>query len=400
MSVVITGIGVKSPLGCTVREAMENIGKGTRCVADIENLDTKGFSQTAAGEIRSNGKVVKTEPWTDRKAKFLEEAISDLFTESTQTSGYTPEDIALNIGSGVDYVDVETLYKKRQFENPPGEEVPAHYKSVELINQIAAKYNIKGGVNIFTAACAASSQAIGTSYRMIKKGYRRAAITGGSDSMINYVNYIGFQHLGAMASGFEAPYACKPFDKNRNGTILGEGAIVLFLENESKAAKKDILAQIVGYGTTMDAYAVTDPDPEATSLANAIEKALEDAGITPDMIDCVHLHGTATPKNAPSEYKALKQVFGSKTESLPVYSLKGQTGHLIGSCGALEMLSAIYSLQHQVVLPTVNFQEQDPEAPLYVIKDKPLEIKIDYLLKLNSSFGGENTALVLKRFVK
>lgn len=149
MSVVITGIGVKSPLGCTVREAMENIGKGTRCVADIENLDTKGFSQTAAGEIRSNGKVVKTEPWTDRKAKFLEEAISDLFTESTQTSGYTPEDIALNIGSGVDYVDVETLYKKRQFENPPGEEVPAHYKSVELINQIAAKYNIKGGVNIF-----------------------------------------------------------------------------------------------------------------------------------------------------------------------------------------------------------------------------------------------------------
>lgn len=142
------------------------------------------------------------------------------------------------------------------------------------------------------------------------------------------------------------------------------------------------------------------PTPRQLSLANAIEKALEDAGITPDMIDCVHLHGTATPKNAPSEYKALKQVFGSKTESLPVYSLKGQTGHLIGSCGALEMLSAIYSLQHQVVLPTVNFQEQDPEAPLYVIKDNPLEIKIDYLLKLNSSFGGENTALVLKRFVK
>jgi 3-oxoacyl-[acyl-carrier-protein] synthase II len=400
MSVVITGIGVRSPLGCSVKEAMENIQKGTRCVAEIENLDTTGFTQKAAGEIRRKGKVVKTEPWVDRKAKFLDEAIGDLISEFGHTTKYTPGEIALNVGSGVDYVDIETLYKKREFEYPPGEDISAHYKSVKLINQIAAKYEIEGGTNIFTAACAASSQAIGTSYRMIKKGYRKAVITGGSDSMINYVNYIGFQHLGAMASGFEAPYACKPFDKNRNGTILGEGAIVLLLEHESKAAKKDILAQIVGYGTTMDAYAVTDPNPEATSLANAIEKALEDAAITPEMIDCVHLHGTATPKNAPSEYKALKQVFGSKTESLPVYSLKGQTGHLIGSCGALEMLSAIFSLEHQVVLPTVNFTEQDPEAPLYIIKDKPLEIKIEYLLKLNSSFGGENTALVLKRFVK
>ncbi|MDD2492074.1 MAG: hypothetical protein PHV12_07795, partial [Bacteroidales bacterium] len=174
----------------------------------------------------------------------------------------------------------------------------------------------------------------------------------------------------------------------------------LLLEDSSSARPKDILAEIIGYATSMDSYEVTDPVPEGTSLADAMERALKEASVTPDMIDCVHLHGTGTPKNAPAEYNALKKVFGERVNTLPVYSMKGQIGHLIGSCGAMELLGAIYSLKNQVVLPTINFEEQDPRAPLYVIKERPHKVRIKYLLKTNSSFGGENTALVLKKWEK
>lgn len=398
MGVVITGIGVRSPLGCTVEECFMNLELGTRCVRDIENFETGGFSQRAAGEVRHNGEVVKSPPDVDRKALFLEGSIEDLRNKTIFSERYNPEDIVLNTGGGLDYVDIESFYKTGQFRSPAGEELPSHYKSGEKIRETADKFNIKGGTNIFMASCAASTQAIGSSYRMIKQNFKKAAVTGGSDSMVNHVNYVGFQKLGAMTADTNSPFACKPFDLRRSGTVLGEGALMILLEKNSSARQEDILAEISGYASTMDAYAVTDPDPEGKSLAAAIDGALKDAGITSDMIDCVHLHGTGTPKNAPAEYNALKLVFGERVNSLPVYSMKGQIGHLIGSCGAMELLGAIYSLKHQVVLPTINFETRDPNAPLCVIKGEPLKMNIKYLLKTNSSFGGENTAIVLKKW--
>lgn len=400
MGVVITGIGTRSPLGCTLQECFENLRLGTRCVQDIENFKTDGFVQRAAGEVRRNGEVVKTPSGVDRKALFLEESVKDLSDSTYFRQRYNPEEIVLNTGGGLDYVDIETFFKKGEFRTPAGGELPSHFKSGELIKEIAAKFNISGGTNIFMAACAASSQAIGTSFRMVSRGITKAAVTGGSDSMINYINYVGFQKLGAMTEDTNSPYACKPFDLRRSGTVLGEGALVMLLEESSNARSEDIFAEIKGYATSMDSYAVTDPDPEGGALADAINRALADAEITPHMIDCVHLHGTGTPKNAPAEYAALSKVFGDRVHSLPVYSMKGQIGHLIGSCGAMEMLGAIYSLKNQVVLPTINYNEKDPKAPLYVIKDEPLKMSIKYLLKTNSSFGGENSAIVLKKWEK
>lgn len=174
---------------------------------------------------------------------------------------------------------------------------------------------------------------------------------------------------------------------------------MLLLEESSLAREEEILAEIVGYGCTMDAYAITDPDPSARQLARAINLALIDAGLTPGLIDCVHLHGTGTPKNAPAEYLALRQVFGDRVAELPVYSMKGQTGHLIGSCTAVEMLGVLHSIREQEVLPTLNFTERDPAAPLYVVQGKPLSMPIRYVLKLNSSFGGHNVALIIKKHI-
>lgn len=396
--VVITGIGVKSPLGSTPDECFQNIASGKRCVDHIENFNTSGFPMTAAGEVRSGGEIVKTGPEIDRKNYFLEEALTDLKSYTQFDKRYKPSEIVLNTGGGIDYVDIESFYRKKEFLPETPSPLSSHYQSNRLINEIAARHRIEGGCNLFVAACVASTQAIGVSYRMIKKGLKRAAIAGGSDSMINYVNYIGFYHLGAMASGSDAPYACRPFDVNRNGTVLGEGALLMLLEDEANAVKEHVLAEITGYATTMDAYAITDPDPSANSLAAAIKNAIKNASISPGEIDCVHLHGTGTPKNAPAEYKALYQVFGDRAKELPVFSLKGQIGHLIGSCGAVEMLGVLHSIKEQVVMPTVNFRDSDPEAPLYVIKGDPLHIPVNYVLKVNSSFGGENTAIVIKRY--
>lgn len=397
MSVVITSLALRTPLGCSLQEAFQNIEEERRSIAPIENYSSSELLFNGAGEVRRGGRVVKSPPSVDRKILFLEECLNELIQNSDTLSRYSPNDIALNVGGGVNYLNIERLFRHNRSVDLDNLIDSCHYKNFDGVVEVAKRLPVLGGINLFTAACVASTQAIGTSYRMIKKGYRKAAITGGSDSMINHINYKGFLDLGAMVTEYEPPFACRPFDKSRKGTVLGEGALLMLLEKRAEANPNSIIAEIVGYGTTMDAYAITAPDPTAQSLANAIEKALLDADLTKDKIDAVHLHGTGTPKNAPAEYRALKSVFGERVTTLPVFSLKGQIGHLIGSCGAVEMVGVIHSLQNQKIMPTLNFFESDPEAPLNVIKDRAKEMKIEYILKLNSSFGGENTALIIKK---
>lgn len=396
MAVVITGYEIQSPLGCSREESLSTLRKGVPCVEDIQGFDCEGFPMKAAGEVRENGGVVMTPSDVDRKVFFLERALDQLIANSGVDERYDLSELMMNVGTGIDYVDVVSFFNHREYRKPSGMET-AYYKAAEQIKALAVNKEIGGGCNIFTAACVASAQAIGLSYRMIKRGMQRAILTGGSDAMISYVNYLGFYQLGAMSNDTHSPTACKPFDRRRSGTVLGEGAAMLLLEDSSTAREEDILAKIVGYGCTMDAYALTDPDPSAVQMAQAIRLALDDAGIAPDLIDCVHLHGTGTPKNAPAEYSALHQVLGDRVAELPVYSMKGQVGHLIGACTAVEMLGVLHSIREQVVLPTLNFAERDPAAPLFVVQDEPLSLPIRYVLKLNSSFGGHNTALIIEK---
>lgn len=396
MAVVITGYEIQSPLGCTREESFATLRNGHPCVGNIQSFDSEGFPMKAAGEVRENGEVIITPPNVDRKIFFLERALDRIIENSTLEERYSLSERIINVGTGIDYIDVISFFNHREYRKPQGSET-AYYKAAEQIKAVAAKKHVCGGCNIFTAACVASAQAIGLSYRMIKSGMKRAILTGGSDSMISHVNYLGFYQLGAMSTDPHPATACKPFDRRRNGTVLGEGAAMLLLEDSSIAREEDILAKIVGYGCTMDAYALTDPDPSAQQLAKAIRLALRDAGLTPGLIDCVHLHGTGTPKNAPAEYSALHQVFGERVAELPVYSMKGQIGHLIGACTAVEMLGVLHSIREQEVLPTLNFTESDPAAPLFVVREKPLSLPIRYVLKLNSSFGGHNTALIIEK---
>ena len=397
MSVVITGFEIQSPLGCTTEENFATLRSGIPCVGSIQNFDTEGFSMSAAGEIRENGQVVKTPPNIDRKIYFLDRVLNRLIENTNLNSRYPSHERMMNVGSGVDYIDLSSFFNNKEFKKSSNQETDSYYKTASQIKSLAKEHDILGGCNIFAAACVASAQAIGLSYRMLKHGKQGAILTGGSESMISYVNYIGFYLLGAMSADTNPARSCRPFDRRRSGTVLGEGASMLLLENSTMAKEETILAEIVGYGCTMDAYAITDPDPSARMLAKAIDLALNDARIAPDVIDCVHLHGTGTLKNAPAEYLALRQVFGDRVSELPVFSMKGQVGHLIASCTAVEFLGVIHSIQKQEVLPTINFEESDPEAPLFVVRDKPLSIPVKYVLKLNSAFGGHNTALIIKK---
>ncbi len=395
--VVITGIGVNSPIGCELEECFEHIEKGTKALGNLQNVSTETFPTNFAGEVKEKGKIVITPPDTDRKALFMDRSIHDLIQKEDFRKRYDASDIVMNIGTGIDYFDLASYINSGHYKSANW---PANCQpSFKAAKNLTEKYHFNGGCNVNVSACVASSQAIGLSFRMLKKMKNKAILTGGFDSMLSHLHYMGFYKLGALSSfQGKAEEACKPFDKNRCGLVIGEGGIALLMENEEHAIKENILAEVAGYSTTFDAFTITDPEPNGTSLAKAALEAISEAGITPDDIDCAHLHETGTIKNAIAESKALETVFGARAKKIPVYSMKGQIGHLIGGCGAMEMMGVIFSLKYQKVPVTVNFETADPEVPVNAIKGKPLSVKIKYVLKLNAAFGGQNTALVLKKY--
>jgi 3-oxoacyl-[acyl-carrier-protein] synthase II len=391
--VVITSTGAVSPLGTGFAENMHNLQVGFKGINNIENFDTDYFPVKTGAEARINGEVIKTETLIDRKAQFIRDSVSEVVSQSN-FNNYKPIERAMFLGAGIDYFNI-----KGYLDSTKSGWGEFCLRSSKVVESIAEEYNIKGGVFTNVSACVASTQSIGLAYRLIKQNSSMAAITGGFDSMLCHLHYLGFYKLGALSTWEGDPTeACRPFDKNRCGLVIGEGASAYLLESSINADPGKILAEIVGYGSSMDSYMVTDPHPEGKYLAKAAMDAISQAGISPDDIDCVHAHETGTFRNALAETQALKIIFGNRYTEIPVFSLKGQVGHLIGACGALEILGVIDSLQNQRVLPTVNFYDKDPDVPLNVITEKPCNMKINYILKLNAAFGGQNSALVFKKY--
>lgn len=394
--VVITSAGAVSPLGTGFLENMENLAKGFKGIDNIENFDTNYFPVKSGAEARQDGSVILTDTNIDRKSKFINDSIAEIAANGN-LSNYKPSERAMFLGAGIDYFNIKGFLDS-QINNMHnwGEFC---LRSSEVVNNLAVKYNIRGGHFTNVSACVASTQAIGLAFRLIKQYPSMAVISGGFDSMLCHLHYLGFYKLGALSNWEGNPKeACRPFDKNRCGLVIGEGASAYLLESSINANTSNILAEIAGYGSTMDSYMVTDPHPDGTYLAKAAMNAIKQAGISPNDIDCVHAHETGTYRNALAETQALKLIFGNRYTEIPVYSLKGQVGHLIGACGALEILGVIDSLINQRVLPTINFYEKDAEVPLNVITEKPLNMKINYILKLNAAFGGQNSALVFKKY--
>jgi len=395
--VVITGTGICSPIGTGLDEFTAGLESGNRGIGTITHYDAAAFPTAYAAEAKEGDSVYRFPSAVDRKERFMREAMSQLLKTGDLLHAYQPEDCLLNLGTGIDYFDIEGYVNSGDAASGRW---PEHCKrSLKIARDLAEEFEIRGGYTVNLSACVASTQALGLSFRMLKQLPGKAVVAGGTDSMLNHLSYMGFYKLGAFSQWKGEPgKSCRPFDRNRCGLVIGEGAAAFMMQRLEDADPSLIEAEIVGYASTMDSYMITDPQPEGTALARAALEAIEEAGITSDDIDCAHLHETGTLKNAPAEANAMKKIFGKRFCDIPVFSLKGQVGHLIGGCGAIEVAAAIHSLRTQTVLPTVNFEEPDDDVPLRVVRDVPLELKIDYILKLNSAFGGQNAALVLKRY--
>jgi 3-oxoacyl-[acyl-carrier-protein] synthase II len=392
--IVITDAGVVSPLGTGTKEFLQGLHEGRRGVNRIRSFDTEFFPTALGAEVRSEGEVVASDCAVDRKESFIRGAVGQVISAGG-IRRYAPEQRQLSLGAGIDYFDF--LNYVRQRDSRPWADFSL--RASRVVERLAQDFAIAGGHAANVAACVASTQAMGLALRLLRRAPDQAIVTGGFDSMLSHLHYMGFFNLGALSDwDGDPPGACRPFDRERRGLVIGEGAAAYLFEAEANADKAAIQCEVAGYGATMDAYMVTDPEPGGRMLAHAALAAIRDAGITPDDIDSVDLHGTGTVKNALAEARAMELVFPSRWRQIPVFALKGQIGHLIGACGAIEVLGVIDALKHQRVLPSVNCDEPDPELPLNIIRGEPLAASITHVLKLNAAFGGQNTALVFRKY--
>jgi len=285
---------------------------------------------------------------------------------------------------------LESLEQGRELEVDPGR---AAY-------HIARMLGLSGPNSTCLTACAAGAQALGEAYRQVRENVADVVIGGGCHSMITPQGIIGFNLLGALSTDNEDPRrASRPFDATRNGFVLAEGAAMVVLEEyeHAKRRRASILAELAGYGCTADAFRVTDPNPDAAGEAEAIVRALKDAGVNPDDVDYINAHGTSTISNDQTETKAIKRTFGDRAYKIPVSSTKSLTGHLIAAAGALEAIVCAYAINNGVVPGTHNYSEIDEECDLDYIPNDTREVRVDVALSNSFGFGGQNTALVIRR---
>ncbi|HOX50637.1 MAG TPA: beta-ketoacyl-[acyl-carrier-protein] synthase family protein [Fibrobacteria bacterium] len=392
--VFLCGTGVVSPIGSGWDEFRQGVMEGIPGSADLSVFDGSRLPVHHAAEARRGGKVIPSDDATDRKSIFLEMAARELLSGHSGWRKVPSSGRWAILGGGIEHFDLAGYTGD---PDPDWRVYQGRYRIA--VDRICQEFGVLGLRSVNVSACVGATQALGAAFRHVRADPGLAVLSGGADSMLSPLHYMGFHHLGALSEWKGDPArACKPFDADRCGIVLGEGAGLTVVQSERTAEPSEILAEIVGYGSSLDAHMVTDPDPEGTQLARCALDALEDAGIRPEDVDCVHLHGTGTPKNEPAEANAMRRIFGARAKDVPVYSLKGQVGHLVGACGAVETLAAALCLREQVVLPTVNCQRPDPSLGLRVVMGEPLRMDIRHVLKLNAAFGGQNAALLLRRW--
>lgn len=406
--VVVTGFGVVHSLGTDVKTFWSEVKAGKNGIKSITKFDTSEFSTKVAAQIDNFDVTL----YIDKK----EAKRMDLFTQyaivasqeavnmsGLDFSGMDPYRAGVLIGSGVGGMDTLETNCRTLFEKGP-KRVSPFFVPMMIANmasgQVAIKYGIKGHNACVVTACASANHSIGDAMRIIQNGYADVMITGGSEAAVTPLAFSGFCAMRAMSENEDPDTACRPFDKKRDGFVMGEGAGILVLEDYEHAVNRgaDILAEIVGYGATSDAYHITAPDPEGDAGVRCLQMAIEDAGITPDMIGYVNTHGTSTPLNDPLETKSIKKVFGDNVKDIPVSSTKSMTGHLLGAAGGIEAIISILAIRDGFLPPTINLQEPDPECDLDYIPNAGRKKDIDYAISNSLGFGGHNSALVFKKF--
>ena len=406
--VVITGMGTVNPIGKSVDEFWTGLKTGKCGIGPVTHFDPTGFNTTIAAQVND----YDTSAFLDKKdarrmARFIKFAV-DASLQAVKDSGINVEkeafDIGVIIGSGIGGIEVLEEATNTLKEKGPSRVGPFTVPMM-IANMAAGQVGIstgaKGPNSCMVTACASATHSIGAAYHLIKRGEAIAMITGGSEAAITPVSMAAFCAARAMSTNNENPLtASKPFDKNRDGFIMGEGAGVLLLEDldHAKARGAKIYAEVVGYGETGDAYHITSPAPEGEGGMRAMARAIQSAGITPDKIDHVNAHGTSTELNDKYETAAMKTVFGDHAYKLAINSTKSMTGHLLGAAGGIEAIAAALAIVYQTVPPTINYSEKDPECDLNYTPNVPVQRKVEYAMSNSFGFGGQNSVVVLKKY--
>mgnify|MGYP001272086726 CR=1 FL=1 len=406
--VVITGLGTINPLGNNVPDTWDSLINGVSGIDTITSFDTTNLPVTFAGEVKNfdaNEYMGKQHARKLDRSGHLsiyatEEALKDAGLDNQERLG---PNVGIVFGTGIGGIGATEDAVRTFDERGPSRVNPLAITQLmpnSSTGQVAIKFGIEGPSITITTACAASANAVGEAKNMIENGIVDIVVTGGTESGTTPMTIAAFAQIRALSTQNDNPKgACKPFDKNRDGFVMGEGSTVLILESEESAKSRDavIYAYIDGYGSTTDAYHITAPAEGGAGAVKAMGKAIKDAGITPSDIDYINAHGTSTPANDKNETEAIKTVLGEKASEVVISSTKSMTGHLLGGGGAFESMASILSIKHSKVPPTINLNDPDEECDLNYTPNDAVDLEINTAMSNSFGFGGHNAVLVFKK---
>jgi 3-oxoacyl-[acyl-carrier-protein] synthase II len=416
--VVVTGLGLVTPCGHSVAETWSALMAGRSGVSYIEKFDTTKFSVRIAAEVKGFDPLKFVEKKEARKmGAFIQYAIaatdeaiyaSGLIERGQKIAGARGEEVAERTGtyisSGIgDFWAIEREHEKLLNDGP--NRVSPFFIPSAIVNlaagQVSIRFGAKGPNSATATACSAGAHAIGDSFKIIQRGDADVMICGGAESAITPMSVAGFAAMRALSTRNDDPArASRPFERDRDGFIIGEGAGMLILEELefARARGAKIYAEVVGYGMTGDAFHITMPDETASGAVRVMQRALKDAGVAPEEVGYINAHGTSTPYNDKFETLAIKKTFGEHAYRVAVSSTKSMTGHLLGAAGGIEAVFSVLAIYDGRLPPTINYINPDPDCDLDYVPNEPREASIRYALSNSFGFGGTNAALLFKRY--
>lgn len=408
--VVVTGLGAVTPIGNTVSQMWDSIKAGKCGIDTITHYDIEGRKVTLAGEVKDFNPEERIEKGALRKLDMYTVFALAAAGEAMEDSGLDMEKedrdrCGVIFSSGIGGLGTIQNECTRGL-NKGFDRVSPHFIPMSISNMaaghIAIKYGLNGMCTCVVTACASGTNAIGDAFRQIRDGYHDVMVCGGSEASITELGIGGFTSMKALSESKDPNRASIPFDKERNGFVMGEGAGVLVLEDYDHAVARGakIYCEIVGYGATCDANHVTAPLADGSMAAKAMTKAMEDGKVDPSSVNYINAHGTSTSLNDKGETKAIKLAFGENADKLMVSSTKSMTGHLLGASGAVEAIITALSVHNDIVPPTINYQVPDEECDLDIVPNKMREVTVNYAMSNSLGFGGHNASIVFKKWSK
>jgi len=406
--VVVTGMGVISPVGNDIDTFWESLKTGKCGIDKIQRFDASGLKVSLDAEVKEfePKKYYDTVQEIRKSDLFMQYAMA-ASRQAVEQSGILESELdkerfGVYIGSGIGGINTTIRETRKLDEKGPGMVSPFFVPM--MISNMAAgavsiKFGAKGPTLPIVTACATSTHTIGEAYRVIKHGYADAIIAGGSEASINELAMAGFINCQALNLSENPSEGSIPFDKRRGGFVMGEGAGILILEEYEHAKKRGakIYAEVVGYGNTSDAYHITAPDPEGDGAVRAIEAAVKEAKLSDSDEIYFNAHGTGTHLNDAMETKAIKKVFGKKAYDIHISSTKSMTGHMMGATGAVEAIASVMALNDGIIPPTINYKEKDEECDLNYTVNKAEKVDVDYAISTSLGFGGHNACIAFKK---